>query len=246
MGSTRQQPTPGIWQLGRQSFRRKSIPFYVATALLLFCIAVYWDLLPFQSIKNFQSGTGDHVDIEKIKGSPVIITTSNVAGTSTPSIAGATSITAPSNAAVIGEYSRSSTTWRSLPTLGPEIGDHPPLLPNVDDPNATDAQNNCPGYTASHTRHESGGFTALLTLAGKACNVYGTDVESLNLTVQYESVHRLSIKITPTYLVRKSRSPLVQHVPDISDLLKHHAILYSRLLRSGTVHGNRRGYERTQ
>lgn len=37
----------------------------------------------------------------------------------------------------------------------------------------------------------------MLTLAGKPCYAYGTDVETLNLTVEYQSADRLSINISP-------------------------------------------------
>ncbi|KAF1347526.1 glycosyl hydrolases family 31-domain-containing protein [Delphinella strobiligena] len=74
------------------------------------------------------------------------------------------------------------------------------ILPNIKDPNATDAQTVCPGYTASNVKRTGNGFTATLTLAGEACNVYGTDVNVLNLTVGYQSAHRLGINISPAYL----------------------------------------------
>jgi alpha-glucosidase len=45
----------------------------------------------------------------------------------------------------------------------------------------------CPGYKASGVRSTASGLTASLTLAGTACNVYGTDLEKLTLTVEYQS-----------------------------------------------------------
>jgi hypothetical protein len=54
----------------------------------------------------------------------------------------------------------------------------PTVLPNIDDPNAVDAQNVCPGYKASNVKTTPTGLTATLMLAGPACNVYGTDVSS--------------------------------------------------------------------
>lgn len=39
-----------------------------------------------------------------------------------------------------------------------------------------------------------------MSLAGPACNVYGTDIEKLNLTVEYQSADRLSIKIVPAII----------------------------------------------
>ena len=45
----------------------------------------------------------------------------------------------------------------------------------------------CPGYRASGVETTGNGLTATLTLAGTACNVYGTDLEELTLTVEYQS-----------------------------------------------------------
>ncbi|KAH8797348.1 glycosyl hydrolases family 31-domain-containing protein [Xylogone sp. PMI_703] len=77
---------------------------------------------------------------------------------------------------------------------------HVDFIPNINDPKAIDAQGVCPGYTASDVVRTTYGLTARLTLAGKACNVYGTDVGVLNLTVEYQSSDRLHIEITPTYV----------------------------------------------
>lgn len=48
------------------------------------------------------------------------------------------------------------------------------VLPNIHDPQAEDAQSVCPGYTASNYVRNAHGFSASLSLAGKACNIYGT------------------------------------------------------------------------
>jgi hypothetical protein len=48
------------------------------------------------------------------------------------------------------------------------------------------------------------GLTAVLTLAGKPCNVYGNDVDVLNLRVEYQSENRLAVQITPANVVRLS------------------------------------------
>lgn len=45
----------------------------------------------------------------------------------------------------------------------------------------------CPGYEAKNIRQSSHGFVAELTLAGKACNVYGADLKDLKLEVTYDS-----------------------------------------------------------
>lgn len=45
----------------------------------------------------------------------------------------------------------------------------------------------CPGYKASNIKTGKSTLTADLKLAGKACNVYGDDLQSLTLEVEYES-----------------------------------------------------------
>ena len=45
----------------------------------------------------------------------------------------------------------------------------------------------CPGYTATNVVTSGPNLTASLVLAGDACNVYGPDVETLNLQVTYET-----------------------------------------------------------
>lgn len=74
------------------------------------------------------------------------------------------------------------------------------LIANIDDPEAVNVQSACPGYKATDVKHTSQGFTANLGLAGDPCNVYGTDVDSLTLTVEYQAKDRLNIQIVPTYV----------------------------------------------
>jgi alpha-glucosidase len=71
---------------------------------------------------------------------------------------------------------------------------------NIKDPLALDAQTECPGYIASNVKQTASGFTASLNLAGDACNVYGTDIVALDLTVEYQTIDRLHVAIQPTYL----------------------------------------------
>lgn len=75
------------------------------------------------------------------------------------------------------------------------------LLPNIYDSEAVDAQSVCPGYKLSKVEKNDHGFSATLTLAGEPCNVYGTDVDVLTLTVEYQSAERVNINIKPAYLV---------------------------------------------
>ncbi|KAF1985556.1 glycoside hydrolase family 31 protein [Aulographum hederae CBS 113979] len=76
-----------------------------------------------------------------------------------------------------------------------DVGEN--VIPNVLDPQAVDAQTVCPGYKASDLQRNPYGFTAILTLAGEPCNVYGTDIESLSLAVEYQSKDRVNINIVP-------------------------------------------------
>jgi alpha-glucosidase len=53
----------------------------------------------------------------------------------------------------------------------------------------------CPGYKASNVQHTGRGLTADLTLAGDACNAYGTDLTDLTLTVEHQTNERLHVII---------------------------------------------------
>ncbi|KAF2219453.1 glycosyl hydrolases family 31-domain-containing protein, partial [Elsinoe ampelina] len=74
------------------------------------------------------------------------------------------------------------------------------------DPEAVDAQTVCPGYTAENVRKTKHGLHARLVLDGKPCNVYGTDVEELVLTVDYQTANRLSVNIKPAYIGANNQS----------------------------------------
>lgn len=93
-----------------------------------------------------------------------------------------------------------ATTFRPVFTVPTDADIGAPVLPNIIDPEAVDAQSVCPGYKGSNVVTKATGLTATLTLAGKACNVYGTDIETLNLTVEYQSEDRLAVKISPALL----------------------------------------------
>ncbi|KAK3325139.1 glycoside hydrolase family 31 protein [Apodospora peruviana] len=60
---------------------------------------------------------------------------------------------------------------------------------------SADALARCPGYKASNVKTSPTGLTADLKLAGKACNIYGTDLPNLVLQVTYETDNRLHVKI---------------------------------------------------
>ena len=93
-----------------------------------------------------------------------------------------------------------TTSFRPIFTVPTEADVGAPLLPNINDPNATDAQTVCPGYNASNVQRTAYGLTAKLNLAGPACNAYGTDIETLNLTVEYQSADRLAVRVVPAYI----------------------------------------------
>ncbi|KAL8810111.1 MAG: hypothetical protein Q9200_002841 [Gallowayella weberi] len=90
-----------------------------------------------------------------------------------------------------------TSSFRPIFTLPTEATIGATLIPNINDPEAKDAQTLCPGYNATNVQRTAFGLTAILTLAGSACNVYGTDVETLNLTVEYQSADRLAVRIVP-------------------------------------------------
>ncbi|KAF6843581.1 alpha-glucosidase [Colletotrichum musicola] len=78
------------------------------------------------------------------------------------------------------------------------------LIPNVYDPEAKDAQLVCPGYKASNVQETSHGFTVDLDLAGKACNVYGNEIEALKLIVEYQAADRLHVEILPRHIGKEN------------------------------------------
>ncbi|KAI9806522.1 MAG: hypothetical protein M1833_003709 [Piccolia ochrophora] len=96
--------------------------------------------------------------------------------------------------------STSATHSRPIFTVPPEADVGQNVLANVRDPEAVDAQSVCPGYTAANVVRTTSGLTADLSLAGDACNVYGTDIDSLSLIVEYQSQDRLHVEIVPARL----------------------------------------------
>ena len=102
------------------------------------------------------------------------------------------------------------TTYRDIFTVPAAADSGVPVIPNIQDPQAVDAQTVCPGYLASNVVRNAYGFNAILKLAGSACNVYGTDIQTLNLAVQYQSGNRLSVNIQPSNIVRSLIYQLLQ------------------------------------
>ncbi|KAF1998665.1 glycoside hydrolase family 31 protein [Amniculicola lignicola CBS 123094] len=101
--------------------------------------------------------------------------------------------------ALTGGQSPSSTDGVARPifTIPASADEGANLIPNILDPQAVNAQDVCPGYRASDAQEDGQGLTATLTLAGPACNVYGTDIETLKLRVEYQAASRLAINISP-------------------------------------------------
>ena len=91
----------------------------------------------------------------------------------------------------------STTSYRAIYTVPAAADVGQPVIPNILDPQAVDAQAVCPGYIGSNVSRTELGLDATLTLAGPACNVYGTDIETLSLTVEYQSADRLAVRIVP-------------------------------------------------
>ncbi|KAF9885942.1 hypothetical protein FE257_012232 [Aspergillus nanangensis] len=72
----------------------------------------------------------------------------------------------------------------------------------------------CPGYKASNVRERHNSLTADLSLAGKPCNSYGTDLKNLKLLVEYQTDDRLHVMIydadEQVYQVPESVVPRVE------------------------------------
>jgi alpha-glucosidase len=94
-----------------------------------------------------------------------------------------------------------TTAFRSVFTIPASADVGAAVLPNVNDPEAVNAQKVCPGYKASHVKKSASVLEAVLTLAGAPCNIYGNDVAVLNLKVEYQAKSRLAINISPVYVV---------------------------------------------
>lgn len=108
-------------------------------------------------------------------------------------------IAIPYLASAEGGTTAAATTAAQV-TIPASANNGEPVLPNIVDPHAVDAQTVCPGYKISSVKHGRHNVTATLRLAGAPCNVYGDDVDDLQLRVQYQSADRLHVEIEPTYI----------------------------------------------
>lgn len=88
----------------------------------------------------------------------------------------------------------------SVFTLPPDADVGQNVIANVNDPQAVDPQSVCPGYIASNVVKTANGITADLSLAGAACNLYGTDIAALTLVVDHQDADRLHVGIQPKFV----------------------------------------------
>lgn len=100
---------------------------------------------------------------------------------------------------VYGASSTSSSAYHQF-TIPASVNYGETLIANIDDRKAVNAQSVCPGYKASSVHHDARGMSAKLQLAGAPCNAYGTDVDALDLTVEYLAKDRLNVQITPSHV----------------------------------------------
>lgn len=81
---------------------------------------------------------------------------------------------------------------------------------------STDPLASCPGYKASNVKTTSSSLTADLELAGHACNVYGTDLTDLTLSVVYETGESNSLIELGNWLTNNYRRPHPRQDPRCS------------------------------
>lgn len=98
----------------------------------------------------------------------------------------------------------SVVTWmKEQATIAPDADFGESLIPSY---NQSDPQDKCPGYKADNIKNSVSGVTATLSLAGDNCNTYGYDIDQLNLKVEYQNDHRLSVQIEPAHITEANQS----------------------------------------
>jgi hypothetical protein len=78
-----------------------------------------------------------------------------------------TSGTPTTNSAITATVDGVATTFSNAFTVPAAADIGPNLLPNIKDPQAPQAQELCPGYTAGGVEKTANGFSAILSLAGE-------------------------------------------------------------------------------
>ncbi len=126
-------------------------------------------------------------------------------------VAASTSLSVTSSPESV-EINGTPTTFRPLFTVPSAADAGATLIPNNQDPKGINAQALCPGYNATNVVRNPLGLTAILILGGKACNVYGNDIETLNLTVEYQAADRLSVRVTPAVIDASNTTQYI--IPD--------------------------------
>ncbi|KAJ6261012.1 Alpha-glucosidase [Drechslerella dactyloides] len=86
---------------------------------------------------------------------------------------------------------------KPMPTLPAGIDNGENILPTIMNNSARNPQTSCPGYLLKNLHKTASGIDATLSLRGKACNLYGTDVAELQLRVEYQRQDRLNVQIFP-------------------------------------------------
>ncbi|TKA47000.1 hypothetical protein B0A49_13154, partial [Cryomyces minteri] len=122
---------------------------------------------------------------------------------------GLTTVAASTATGTVATGSGTQTSFRAIFTVPASADQGANLLPTTQDPEAVDPQKVCPGYMASNVVRSEVGFSATLSLAGPACNVYGTDIETLNLTVAYQTAHRLAVNISPANITTSNMTQYI-------------------------------------
>ncbi|KAI0792610.1 alpha-glucosidase [Abortiporus biennis] len=100
------------------------------------------------------------------------------------------------------------------------------VLATLTEPATLDA---CPGYNATNIVSHGSTLSADLVLAGKACNIFGTDIPKLKLAVTYETDTRIHIKISDPSSARYEvpESVLPRPKSDLSVLPESSAIQFN-------------------
>ncbi|KAI9696289.1 MAG: hypothetical protein M1820_008212 [Bogoriella megaspora] len=101
---------------------------------------------------------------------------------------------------------QTSTSYRAIGTLSPQINAAPSLIPTTLDPTAPNPQQACPGYKASDVINTAQGFKADLVIAGPDCSAFGNDISALTLEVNYQIKERLNVKIYPQFIGAQNQS----------------------------------------
>lgn len=135
----------------------------------IFCGLCYIAWLPFNSMVRL-SPTWASSLVYAISTSSVVLGQSSTASSSadglSSGIASATLTASPTVGTSL--VNGTATTYSIAFTVPPAADLGMNVLPNIYDPEAKDAQDICPGYTASNVQHTLNGFTATLSLAGEA------------------------------------------------------------------------------